>query len=104
VANGDVDKAIAEFDEAIRFDPKFVEALSSRGIARHSKADLDRAIVDYTEAIRLHDKNRVVLCNRSSAWIEKKEYKKAVADGDAATRLDADWLSPFGCGRSHGQR
>ena len=51
---GDHDKAIADFTEAIRLNPKDAEAYYSRGGAYGEKGDYDKAIADFTEAIRLN--------------------------------------------------
>ena len=55
-ADGDGDRAIADYTEAIRLDPKLAIAYYERGIAYHALGDFDRAIADYTEAIRLDPK------------------------------------------------
>jgi len=55
-ANLDYDRAIADFDEAIRLNPKAANAFNDRAIARRAKGDLDSAIADYSEAIRLDPK------------------------------------------------
>src|SRR5262245_38383663 len=50
-------KAIAEYDEAIRLDPRYADAYFARGYAWNEQKQFDRAIADYTEAIRLYPKN-----------------------------------------------
>src|SRR5262245_18019090 len=53
-AKGDFDRAIADFDEAIRLEPKGAAAfLNNRGLARHSMNDYDGAIAGFDEVIRL---------------------------------------------------
>ena len=47
------DKAIADYGEAIRLDPKYAAAYNNRGIAWSAKSEYDMAIADYGEAIRL---------------------------------------------------
>ena len=47
------DKAIANFAEAIRIDPKSAKAYSGRGCAYANRGDFNEAIADYTEAIRM---------------------------------------------------
>jgi tetratricopeptide (TPR) repeat protein len=49
----DPDRAIAEYNEAIRIDPKNDDAVNGRGDSFFAKKDYDRAIEDYSEAIRL---------------------------------------------------
>ena len=51
---GEYNKAIADYDEAIRLDcPDEVHTYRSRGDAYYQKGEYDKAIVDYDEAIRL---------------------------------------------------
>ena len=47
------DKAIAEYNEAIRLDPNNAVAYVDRGIAWKAKNEQDKAIADFTEAIRI---------------------------------------------------
>ena len=52
----DPDAAISAYSEAIRLDPKNVEAYIGRSCVYQGKGDFDRAIADATEAIRLGPK------------------------------------------------
>ena len=65
---GDYDKAIADYTEAIRLNPKLAEAYYSRGFAYGKKGDYDKAIADYTEAIRLDPKYAEAYYNRGVAY------------------------------------
>jgi tetratricopeptide (TPR) repeat protein len=47
------DKALSEYDEAIRLDPKNGMAYSGRGAASTEKGEFDKAIASFDEAIRL---------------------------------------------------
>jgi tetratricopeptide (TPR) repeat protein len=85
---GDLDRAIADYDQAIRIDPKNTRAYSVRGVAWAAKGDLDRAIADYYQAIRLDPKNTNVYDNRGIAWAAKGDLDRAIADYDQAIRLD----------------
>jgi len=46
------DKAIADFNEAIRLDPQYANAYNNRGLTWVDKKEYDKAIADYDEAIR----------------------------------------------------
>jgi lipoprotein NlpI len=85
---GDHDRAIADFSEAIRLDPKYAEAYSERGFAYRMKGDLDRAVADYTEAIRLDPKDPIPHYNRGIAYRAKGDLDRAVADFNEAIRLE----------------
>ena len=47
------DKAVADYTEAIRLDPKYRQAYTNRGVAYAKSGDDPKAIADFTEAIAL---------------------------------------------------
>ena len=53
-AEHEFDRAIADYDVAIRLDPKNIPAYNDRGNIYQAKGDVDRAIADFSEAIRLN--------------------------------------------------
>ena len=61
---GRLSEAIAEYDEAIRLDPKLAEGYNNRGSAYHVLGQLQRAVVDFDEAIRLDPKYAGAYNNR----------------------------------------
>jgi tetratricopeptide (TPR) repeat protein len=64
---GQYDRAIQDYDEAIRLIPNDGKLFNNRGTAYFSKGQFDRAIRDYDEAIRLDPKNAEFIDNRRSA-------------------------------------
>jgi tetratricopeptide (TPR) repeat protein len=99
----DYDKAIADFTEAIRLEPKNARAYFNRGsvwkvkcdyayvdrgVARKAKGDYDKAIADFTEAIRLDPKLASGYVARGSVWLDKGNHNKAVADYTEVIRLE----------------
>jgi tetratricopeptide (TPR) repeat protein len=69
--NGDIDRAIADYDEAIQLDPNLADAFTGRGPAYRNKGDVDRAIVDYDQAIRLSPNYAMAFNNRGGAYQDK---------------------------------
>ena len=61
----DYDRAIADYDAALKIDPKFSEALHNRGSAWAHKGDPDRAIADFDAALRINPKNENALHARA---------------------------------------
>ena len=71
---GDHDKAIADFTEAIRLNPKDAEAYYNRGCAYGEKGDHDKAITDYTAAIQINPKDWVhILCSGLFVLAERRQ-------------------------------
>ena len=99
---GELDRAIADFNEAIRLDPKFALAYNNRGLAYRDKGELDRAIADFTEAIRLDPKFAVAFRNRGRAYLYAGALPKALADLSQSSELDPEngyaalWLDIIG--------
>ncbi len=50
---GEPDRALLDFDQTIKLDPKDASAFNNRGNSYRAKGDNDRAIQDYDQAIRL---------------------------------------------------
>ena len=78
----------ADFDQALKLDPKLAVVFANRGAAWKSKNNLDRAIKDYDEAVRLDPRNAAFLANRGDLWQEKGDFARAIKDYDEALRLD----------------
>src|SRR5258707_10431689 len=53
-AKGELERAIADYDEAIKADPQQSAAYNNRGIAYAAGSDYDKAIADYDEAVKLN--------------------------------------------------
>ena len=84
----DHDRAIADYDEAIRLDPNFALAFVNRGWSYERKGQYDRALADYDEAIRADPKYSLAYNNRG--WLRHLagDYDRAIADYGEAIRLD----------------
>jgi tetratricopeptide (TPR) repeat protein len=78
-AKGDNDRAITDFNEAIRLNPRDAVAFDNRGNAWSDKRDNDRAIADYSEAIRLNPQEALTFIGRGNAWNDKGDNDRAIA-------------------------
>ncbi len=93
--NGEYDKAIADYDEAIRLGPDYAFAYNNRGLAYYCKKEYDKAITDYDEAIRLRPDLAVAFNDRGRAFHDKKEYDKAIEDYNEAIRLRPNYFFAY---------
>jgi len=84
------DKAIADYDEAIRLMPKLVFVFNNRGNAYYHKGHFDRAIKDFDEAIRLMPEFSEAFGNRGNVYRKKGRLDRAIEDYDKAIHLNPD--------------
>lgn len=69
-AKGDFDRAIADYDAALKIDPASVEALNARAMAWRAKGDRRRALGDLDAALRLKPDFEVARANRKVLFQE----------------------------------
>jgi tetratricopeptide (TPR) repeat protein len=82
----DFDRALADFDAAIRNNPKLAAAYYYRG-AIQMKRDPKRALADINKAISLNPKDPDYFRERSSLYAKRKQYPRAIADLTTAIGL-----------------
>lgn len=67
---GEFDRAIADYDAALKVDPASAEALNSRGMAWRGKGDRRRALTDFDAALKLKPQFEAARANRKSLALE----------------------------------
>ena len=86
---GDLNRAMADFNESMRIDPTYPAAYNNRGNTWYHRGDFDRAIADYNQAIQLDPKYGSAYMNRGSALGSKGDVDRAIADFDQAIQRPA---------------
>jgi serine/threonine protein kinase/Flp pilus assembly protein TadD len=89
-SKGDLDGAIACFEEAIRLDPKLAPVHHNLGLVRAHKGNLAGAIAEYQEAIRLDPNYAPAHSGLGVALRGKKDWDGAIAEYREAVRLDPE--------------
>ena len=82
------DRAISDYTEAIRLNPKNAAMFAQRALVYAAKREYDQAIADCTEAIRLDSKNASTYFGRGLAFMSKDDCDNAIADFTEAIRLE----------------
>ena len=87
----DYDRAIADYDAALKLDPKFQRAYNNRGAAGRQKGDRARALQDYAEAVRLDPSDKTAaenhekIAQRDSSGSARSHYQKNLPSFNCAT-------------------
>ena len=86
-AKGDHEQAIADYDEAIKLDPKNASAYNNRGSARGDKGETDGALADFNEAIKFNARYASAYFNRGNIYAAQGD-DRALKDYDAAVKFN----------------
>ena len=92
---GDLERAIRDYDDAIRLNPRAKDAFNNRGNAFRARDELDRAMHDYDEAIRLDPHYAHALNNRGIIFLERGDADHAIADFNRAIGEEASYANAF---------
>lgn len=93
----DLDRAIADFDAAIRLRPDYALAYSNRGNAYSRRKDYARAIASYDEAIRIDPNQASAYNNRCFALAAAGgDLQQAIRDCDMALMLRPGFACALG--------
>lgn len=92
---GSFEKAITEFDGAIRMRPDFPYAYWLRGKAYFAKKQYERAIIDYNRAIHLNADTPDFYDDRGDAYEALGKWQEGIADYKKATEVDPSFSLGF---------
>jgi tetratricopeptide (TPR) repeat protein len=92
---GQYDRAIQDYDQAVRLDPNYANAYNNRGIAYANKGQYDRAIQEYNQGLSLDPDDAIAYNNRGNAHADKGQYDRAIQDFNQAIRLDPDYAYAY---------
>lgn len=79
--NGQFEKAVKFYSEALAIKPNYKEALNNRGVALYQDARYTEAIIDYSNILVQVDTGYAdALRNRANAYLAAGQYEKALKD------------------------
>jgi tetratricopeptide (TPR) repeat protein len=88
VALLDYDRALKDFEDAVRIDPTFARAFANRGAVHGAKQDFDSAIDDFTRVIALEPRSAHAFADRAGMHRLKGEHDRAISDYTQAIEID----------------
>lgn len=88
-------RAIVDFNEAVRLDPKSEVAFLNRGNAYFFQKDYAHAMADFNRAIGLNGQFSMAFSNRGQVYFMQGRYVRALADLNEAIRLNPKNADPL---------
>ncbi len=90
---GQFDRAIRDFNKAIKGDPKDDNAYNYRGVAYMKKKQYARALADFNKAIGLEPNNFYAYNNRALAYLKSDKMREALRSVNKAIKLNPEQAS-----------
>lgn len=90
-AQGDLQKAIVDYNSSIHFDNTNAEVWMKRGLLKQNLKDFNGALADYTQSIKLKDNNEKIWVFRGNLMLEMKRVKEAIEDFTIASTLKPEF-------------
>ena len=90
-----LDKAIKDFNSAIKIKPEFVLAYYNRGIAYLYKREFEKAIKDFSKAINLKPDEAKSYYYRARAYMHTDKFKKAIKDYNKTIALNPKFAAAY---------
>lgn len=87
VKQGDCKGAIEDFTQALRYNPKLIEAYIERGVCRSQGGDGQGGIEDFTKAVQINSSRADAYFSRVKVRAEIGEILGAIADYQKAAEL-----------------
>lgn len=91
----DSDRAIQDYNEAIRLNPNIAAAFYGRGEAYDHTGNFDLAIQNYNEAIRLSPNFTYAYDGRGRAYRNKGDFDLAIQSYDEAIRRNPNYAAAY---------
>jgi tetratricopeptide (TPR) repeat protein len=85
-----LDTARKLYEQAIKLNPKYSEALNNLGTVYYSKKSYRKAISYYNKSLKIAPNSASVHSNLGTAWFARKKYKQAFEAYQTALKLDPE--------------
>ena len=85
-----LDKAKRHYEQALKINPGYSEAINNLGTIYYAKKSYRRAIVEYKRALQLTPNSASIHSNLGTGYFARKRYKEAAGEYQIALSLDPD--------------
>ena len=93
--NGEIEKALAYYNEALKLNPKNVIALSNIAAICNDLDDYNNALEKSNSAIKIDPNYSLSYYNRALAYLNTQNYDQATKDFSKAIELDKNFIAAY---------
>lgn len=94
-AKGDAERALHDYDQAIRLNPKNAGAYVNRGLALSDKGKMEEALKDYETAITLNPDQWEAYFDRANLFARQGHPMHAIDDLNIVARLNPNYVITY---------
>jgi uncharacterized membrane protein YjgN (DUF898 family)/lipoprotein NlpI len=89
-SRGELDKALADYNQALKIAPAFADAYFNRGVVYVQTGKYDLAAEDFSAVLRYEKESSDAFSNRGSVYLQQGKIDQAIMDFTDAIRLAPD--------------
>ena len=93
--DGQIDQAIAAFDEAIQLNPNYIEAYYRRGVSKIDNGDYEGALADFAIILNLDANSPLGFNGRGIVNGIQGNFEEAIQDFNQAINLNPDYAEAY---------
>ena len=86
----ELDRAKKQYEQALKLNPKYAEAINNLGTVHYAKRSYRRAVGQYKKALKFSPNSASIYSNLGTAHFARKKYKDAFEAYQQALALDPD--------------
>ncbi|RJR23720.1 MAG: DUF898 family protein [Desulfobacteraceae bacterium] len=87
---GDLDKALSDYNQALRLNPVFVDAFFNRGVIYVQTGKYELAVEDFSSALKHEKGSADAFSNRGSVYFQQGKFELAIQDYTSALKIVSD--------------
>jgi protein O-mannosyl-transferase len=92
---GNVKRALQEFNTAIQINPNFAEAYSNRGLIYSRQGDFNQALQDFSQAIQINPDYAEAYSNRGLIYSRQGDFNQALQDFNQAIQINPNFTEAY---------